>query len=141
MTVRCLLVDDSAHFLRAARALLEREGIVVDVATTGRDALRSVEELRPNVVLIDIDLGAESGFEVAQQLDEARYPTHSPPFETSIILVSTHDEEEFEELIAASPAVGFLAKSSLSARAIDKMLSGGDRQDPALDGSSGPQGT
>jgi CheY-like chemotaxis protein len=134
-----LLVDDSAHFLRAARALLEREGIVVDVATTGRDALRSVEELRPNVVLIDIDLGAESGFEVAQQLDEARYPTHSPPFETSIILVSTHAEEEFEELITASPAVGFLAKSSLSARAIDNMLTSWGGLDGASDCANGTQ--
>jgi CheY-like chemotaxis protein len=141
MTARCLIVDDSAQFLRAARVLLEREGLVVDIASTGADALRLVEEWRPHVVLVDIDLGSESGFEVARQLDQRTYTTPSPPFETSIILVSTHDEEEFEELIAASPAVGFLAKSSLSARAIDKMLSGGDRQDPALDGSSGPQGT
>jgi CheY-like chemotaxis protein len=141
MTARCLLVDDSAQFLRAARMLLEREGLVVDVASTGADALRLVEELRPHVVLVDIDLGAESGFEVARQLDQRTYTTPSPPFETSIILVSTHDAEEFEELIAESPAVGFLAKSSLSARAIDKMLSGEDRQGRTLNGSSGPQET
>jgi CheY-like chemotaxis protein len=139
MTARCLIVDDSAPFVRAARALLEREGIVVDVASTGRDALRRVEELRPDVVLLDIDLGAESGFEVAQQLNEARYPTHSPPFETSIILVSTHAEEEFEELIAASPAVGFLAKSSLSARAIEDMLAPWGGLGCASDGANGHQ--
>jgi CheY-like chemotaxis protein len=141
MTARCLIVDDSAQFLRAARVLLEREGLVVNIASTGADALRLVEELRPQVVLVDIDLGGESGFEVARLLDQRTITTPSPPFETSIILVSTHDEEEFEELIAESPAVGFLAKSSLSALAIDKMLSGGDRRGPALDGSSGPQGT
>ena len=131
MTARCLIVDDSAQFLRAARAVLERDGFVVDIASTGPEALRRVEELRPDVVLVDIDLGGESGFEVVRQLELATYTTPSPPFETSIILVSTHAEEEFEELITESPAVGFLAKSSLSARAIDEMLT---RRGGATDG-------
>jgi CheY-like chemotaxis protein len=122
MTARCLIVDDSAQFLRAARAVLERDGLVVDIASTGPEALQRVQEWRPDVVLVDIDLGGESGFEVARQLNLATYTTPSPPFETSIILVSTHGEEEFEELITESPAVGFLAKSSLSAKAIDEML-------------------
>jgi CheY-like chemotaxis protein len=135
MTSRCLIVDDSAQFLRAARAVLERDGLIVDIASTGPEALRRVEELRPDVVLVDIDLGGESGFEVVRQLDLATYTTPAPPFETSIILVSTHAEEEFEELITESPAVGFLAKSSLSARAIDEMLT----RRGATDGFSRPQ--
>ncbi len=69
MRVRCLIVDDNHDFLRAARELLEREGIsVVGIATTGAQAYRTCRELKPDVVLIDIDLGEESGFEVARQL-------------------------------------------------------------------------
>jgi CheY-like chemotaxis protein len=56
--VRCLIVDDSADFVEAARSVLERGGMtVVGVASTSADALRSYEELRPEVTLIDIDLG------------------------------------------------------------------------------------
>jgi CheY-like chemotaxis protein len=64
--VRCLIVDDSPWFLDAARSLLEREGItVVGVASTGAEALRRTAEFRPDVMLVDIDLGGESGFELA----------------------------------------------------------------------------
>jgi CheY-like chemotaxis protein len=123
MTVRCLVVDDSAHFLRAARALLEREGLVVDVASTGAEALQRAKSLRPHVVLVDIDLGQERGFDVARQLDEGLCEPS-----VIIILISTHAEDEFEDLIVTSPAIGFLAKSSLSARAIYGMVSdGGER--------------
>jgi CheY-like chemotaxis protein len=139
MTVRCLIVDDSVHFLRAARVLLEREGLIVDVASTGAEALRRVKELRPHVVLVDIDLGGESGFEVARLLNQHTNTTPSPPFETSTILVSTHAEEEFEELITASPAIGFLAKSSLSKRAIDDLLTGRGDLGDNFDGAMGPQ--
>jgi DNA-binding NarL/FixJ family response regulator len=60
MVLRCLLVDDSPHFLGAARSLLEREGLaVVGVASTGEEALAQIEEVRPDLVLVDIDLGKE----------------------------------------------------------------------------------
>src|SRR3954469_820169 len=56
--IRCLIVDDNRPFLDAARLLLEREGIaVVGVATTTAEALRLEEELRRDVVLVDIRLG------------------------------------------------------------------------------------
>jgi CheY-like chemotaxis protein len=58
MKLRCLIVDDSPRFLAAARGLLERQGIaVVGVASSGAEALRRVAELRPDVTLLDIDLG------------------------------------------------------------------------------------
>ena len=70
--MRCLIVDDSADFVDAARGLLERQGItVVGVASTSAEALRCFEELRPDVTLVDIDLGGESGFELAEQLHRA----------------------------------------------------------------------
>jgi len=118
MALRCLIVDDSSHFLTAARALLEREGIaVVGVASTSAEALRRAEELRPDVALLDVDLGNESGFELARRLASE---TSLEP--SSVILISTYAEEDFADLIAASPAAGFLSKSNLSARAIREIL-------------------
>jgi CheY-like chemotaxis protein len=121
--LRCLIVDDSPRFQDAARGLLEREGVtVVGVASTGAEALRSVGALRPDVTLVDIDLGGESGFEVAVRLH--RDAGVSP---SRVILISTHAEQDYAELIAASPVVGFLSKSALSAGAIRALLgSGGD---------------
>jgi two-component system nitrate/nitrite response regulator NarL len=117
MRLRALIVDDNLSFKLAAEALLEREGIaVVGLASTGAEALRKVEELRPDVALIDLDLGEESGFELARQLREVLTATQE------MILISTHVETDFAELIAASPAIGFLSKSDLSARAIHRLL-------------------
>ncbi|MEW1644851.1 response regulator [Streptomyces sp. NPDC091219] len=114
MSLRCLLVDDSARFLEAARALLERGGVeVVGIASTGADALSQARETAPDVVLVDLDLDLENGFDVARRL------VGSVP---AVILISTHSREDFQELIAASPAHGFLHKSALSARAIREAL-------------------
>lgn len=119
--MRCLLVDDNASFLKSASALLQRQGVEVDVASTGTEALRRTSGRPPDVVLVDIDLGDESGFEVAHRIQKSGYV---PEDELRIILISTHAEKDFEELIDASPALGFLPKSSLSVRAIQQLLSG-----------------
>lgn len=113
-----MIVDDSVAFLAAAQRLLERQGFtVVGVASNGDDAVRKLGELRPDVVLVDIDLGGESGLEVAQRLD-GRAGTASTP----IVLISTHAEEDYRDLIAESPAIGFVPKAELSARAIEDLL-------------------
>lgn len=120
--MRCLLVDDNEPFIEAARVLLMKQGIdVVGAASTGAEAFRLVGELRPDVVLVDIDLGGESGFELTRRLTEEASRAVS-----SVILISTHSEADYADLIAASPAIGFLPKSHLSAEAIHKLL-GGDR--------------
>ncbi|HEX3796064.1 MAG TPA: response regulator, partial [Acidimicrobiales bacterium] len=68
MSVRALLVDDNATFLASARRLLEGEGIViVGVASTGVEALRAAEQHDPDVMLVDVDLGEESGFDLAER--------------------------------------------------------------------------
>jgi DNA-binding NarL/FixJ family response regulator len=119
MQIRCLIIDDNSPFLDAATELLDREGIdVVATASTGADALRLVEELRPDVTLVDIDLGPENGFELAATL------SNGPAASSSVILVSTHSEEELGELIAVSPALGFIPKTRLSAQAIRDLLDG-----------------
>jgi DNA-binding NarL/FixJ family response regulator len=121
MALRCLIVDDAADFCEAARDLLEGQGIsVVGCAASSAEAIRTVRELRPEVALVDIDLGAESGFDLARRLaDEFDGST--------VILVSTHDERDFASLIESSPAVGFLAKTELSAERIYRLL---DRSAP-----------
>jgi CheY-like chemotaxis protein len=114
----CLIVDDSRRFLDAARGLLERQGIgIVGVASTGAEALQRVEELRPDVILVDINLGRESGFEVARRLHRDSGGTPAP-----VILISTQAEQDYADLIAESPAVGFLSKSALSADAVRDLL-------------------
>ncbi|MDQ1619017.1 MAG: hypothetical protein QOE19_1586 [Actinomycetota bacterium] len=120
LMLRLLIVDDSRRFLDAACDLLEREGItVVGVASNRAEAAQRVQQLRPDVVLVDINLGGESGFELARQL----YDEQSAP--PRIILISTHAEQDYADLIAASPAKGFVAKAALSAAAIHALLDGG----------------
>ena len=120
MAIRCLIVDDNPRFAQTAREVLREDGIdVVAVASGSYEALRLARELRPDLALVDIDLGGESGLDVACRLraDEPRV------LADAVILISTHAREEFAELIAASPAVGFIAKADLSADAIEALLS------------------
>jgi CheY-like chemotaxis protein len=116
--MRCLIVDDSADFRDAASAMLERAGIsVVGKASNSAEALRFYEDLHPDVALVDVDLGGEDGFELAEQLD--RMSTASA---LAVILVSTYAESDLAEMIDKSPAVGFLQKLSLSPDAIRNLL-------------------
>lgn len=118
MTLRCVIVDDNPAVLRAATGLLEGQGVaVVGRAATTDEALSLVDEHKPDVVLVDIDLGRESGFELTRRL--ARSPDTG---RSRVILISTHDETDYAKLIAASPAVGFLSKSDVSATAIRRLL-------------------
>jgi DNA-binding NarL/FixJ family response regulator len=116
LTVRCLIVDDSANFRDAASNMLERAGFCVGVASNSVDALTLYRELRPDVTLVDVDLGAESGFDLAVALQGADSPA------PSVILISTHSEQDFADMIAASPALGFLPKFALSPGAIRDLL-------------------
>jgi DNA-binding NarL/FixJ family response regulator len=116
---RCLIVDDNTNFREEMRALLVEEGLdVVGTAGSAADAHRQIAELRPEVALIDIDLGGESGLELARQLRKEPRDAAAP----HVILISTHDGAEYADLIQASSAVGFLAKSDLSAASIRRML-------------------
>jgi DNA-binding NarL/FixJ family response regulator len=118
MPSRCLSVDDSHSFLRAARVLLEREGLTVaGVATTGDEALREAETLRPDVVLVDISLGEESGFDLARRLVQ-----DDPVNQTVVVLISTRAEADIVDLLAESPAAGFVPKEDLSASEIRRFV-------------------
>jgi CheY-like chemotaxis protein len=116
MPLRCLLVDDSDAFLEAASLLLEREGLtVVGVASSIAAALQQARALRPDLILVDIGLGTESGFTLARLLARDYQGA-------DVILISAGAEADYADLIAESPAAGFLAKSELSAKRIGRIL-------------------
>jgi len=117
--MRCLIIDDNRPFLDAARVLLEREGLTVaGVATTTSEGVRQAETLRPDVVLVDIWLGEESGLDLARRLVmDGLGP------EATVVLISTRAEEDVADLVADSPAAAFLSKAELSASAIRRIVS------------------
>jgi DNA-binding NarL/FixJ family response regulator len=90
---------------------------VVGTATTGQQALQKAGELHPDVVLVDIGLGGESGFEVTRRLVE-----NFPYLGSRVVLISTRGHEDYVDMIAASAAAGFLPKHLLSARAVRDLL-------------------
>ena len=115
---RCLIVDDNQRFLDIARSSLERQGLdVVATATTIGEALQKTAEHHPDVVLVDIALGSESGFELTRRL-----VAEFPELRARIVLISTRGEEDYADLIAASPVAGFIAKSILSAAAVRSLV-------------------
>ena len=120
--MRCVIIDDSPEFIVAATNTLECAGIkVVGVTMDGKEALRCIEAVKPDMTLIDIDLGPECGFDVAEQLHERA----GAAAQSALIMMSAHDIEDFADTLAASPAVGFITKSSLSAQAIHVLLEEG----------------
>jgi len=117
MPLTCLIVDDNLEFFEAARELLAEDGVtVVGFAATSDEAVEAALALRPDVALVDIDLGAERGFDVARRL--AGLPGGGPP----IILISAESGSELAELVDASGALGFVSKTDLSGDAIRKLL-------------------
>ena len=114
--LRCLIVDDSEAFLASATRRLSAQGLeVVGRAVSGAEALRLVERARPDVALVDVQLGDEDGLELTRRLAAN---AHATP----VILISSHSKEELGELIDQSPAVGFLPKPALGADAISELL-------------------
>jgi DNA-binding NarL/FixJ family response regulator len=113
--MRCLLVDDNAACLERERALLARQGVtVVGTAASTADALRQATALRPDVAVVDIGLGDESGFDLAVHLSEA---------DVAVIMVSAAPAADYADLLDESPAAGFLPKTELSAAGIGRILS------------------
>jgi CheY-like chemotaxis protein len=114
---RVLIVDDHPSFRATARALLESEGYeVVGEAEDGASALDAVAALRPDLVLLDVQLPDMDGFEVAARLNaDADAPT--------IVLTSSRDGCEFGSLVESSGARGFIPKAELSGAALAALLS------------------
>ncbi len=115
---RCLIVDDDERFLAVAKDHLTSDGMaVVGTATSQAEAMRKVVELRPDIVLVDINLGGESGVELTHRLAESHPELHG-----HMVLMSTYDEDDVVDLIIGSPAVGFVPKNDLSTRTIRALV-------------------
>jgi DNA-binding NarL/FixJ family response regulator len=111
-----LIVDDHAGFRTAARALLEAEEFdVVGEAADGAGAVAAAVQLRPEIVLLDIQLPDLDGFAVAEQLV-------SDGVSPAIVLVSSRDVTSFRRRLAANPAWSFIPKSELSGEALAAAL-------------------
>jgi DNA-binding NarL/FixJ family response regulator len=117
MAVRCLIVDDDDGFLDVARDLLEREQInVVGVASNSAGAIRLMAAARPDVMLIDVNLGEESGFDLVDSITGA-----TPPAPPILILISTYTLDDYIDLPVPG-ATAFVRKSELSGTAIRRIL-------------------
>jgi CheY-like chemotaxis protein len=111
-----LVVDDHPSFRLSARLLLESEGYwVVGEAASGREALDAASALRPDLVLLDVQLPDLDGFDVAERL----LSTDHPP---AVVLTSTRDPSDFGPLLARTGARGFVPKPDLSGRALAALL-------------------
>lgn len=114
-----LIVDDHAGFRSWTRSLLETEGFsVVGEAADGASALAAAQQLRPELVLLDVMLPDTSGFVVADRLGEL---TQAP----RVILVSSHEAADYGDVIGHSQALGFISKADLSGPRLRALLAGG----------------
>jgi DNA-binding NarL/FixJ family response regulator len=118
---RCLvrptvvIVDDHADFRRSAATLLNAEGFdVIGEAADGAGAITAVDALRPDIVLLDIQLPGVDGFVVAEQL----CASSNPP---KVVLISGRDASTYGAHVDRSPAVGFVGKSGLSGAALAEL--------------------
>jgi DNA-binding NarL/FixJ family response regulator len=112
-----LIVDDHAEFRASASELLQAEGFdVVGVAGDGRGAVELVLRLRPQIVVLDVQLPDRDGFAVAERLaEEAPAPR--------VVLVSGRDAVAYGRRLAGAPVCGFLAKRDLSGAALAALVS------------------
>lgn len=111
-----LIVDDHADFRESARALLEAEGFdVVGEAAGGEQAVAEVERLRPEVVLLDIQLPGDDGFAVAERLAASRSGA-------IVVLISSREAAAYGPRLDAAAARGFIAKRLLSGEALADLL-------------------
>jgi DNA-binding NarL/FixJ family response regulator len=111
-----VIVDDHAHFRAAATALLEAEGFsVVGVAGDATGALDAVARLRPQVVLVDIQLPGRDGFAVAEELAAlADRP--------DVVLISSREASAYGRRLETAPSRGFVAKRELSGAALAALV-------------------
>jgi len=113
---RALIVDDHPGFRAVARRLLQEIGSqVVGEAGTGAQALAEARRLRPDLVLLDIQLPDLDGLAVAKALS-------SEPEPPAVVLVSSRDAADYGPLLDGCGALGFIAKADLSAESLTALL-------------------
>lgn len=116
VVMKVLIVDDHAGFRTQARSLLEAAGHdVVGEADDGRSALVAISKLRPDLVLLDVQLPDTTGFDVTRLLRQ-------DPDAPAVILVSSREASDYGDRIIRSGARGFVSKSELSAAALANII-------------------
>lgn len=114
-----LIVDDQAPFRSAARSLVSllRGWQVVAEAATGEDAVAQALAVRPDVVLMDINLPGIDGIEATRQIMAA-----AP--ESVVVLVSTYAEQDLPEDARTSGATAYVRKEDLTPQVLRGLLEG-----------------
>ena len=116
MALTVLIVDDHAAFRAGARALLEVDGFdVVGEAADGESALEQARRLRPEVVLLDVQLPGIDGFAVAERLAAER-------FAPAVVLISSRARSAFRGRLETTPARGFITKAEFSGESLTSLL-------------------
>ena len=115
MSRTVLIVDDHAGFRRQARRALEADGyLVVGEAPNGAAGIEAAAELEPDVVLLDVHLPDGNGFDIVSRM-----------LAGSVVLISTHDRQDYADLIRRSGARGFLAKDQLCGATLEALVAEG----------------
>jgi DNA-binding NarL/FixJ family response regulator len=116
MAMTVLIVDDHPTFRSFARELLEIEGFeVIEEAEDGASAIERATSLRPDLVLLDVQLPDHTGFEVAKRLRAGGVPS-------AIVLTSSRDASSYGDQVHSSGAVGFIPKGELSGHAVKALI-------------------
>ena len=104
-TIRVLLVDDDPTVLKGLRMrlLLAPDVEVIGEAVDGREAIALTSELRPDVVLLDINMPGMNGVEACSEIATGTA-------ETRVVMLSLHDDALMRERCAAAGAAGFVGK-------------------------------
>jgi DNA-binding NarL/FixJ family response regulator len=118
VTIRCLVVDDDPAFIELARQVLDGDGgiSIVGSAANSAEAVARVAELRPDLVLVDVRLGDESGVALARRIAD-----HGS--QARVILVSSYRQSDLAGVLPDNEGIGFISKVDLSSTTVRDALS------------------
>lgn len=112
--IRIIIADDHTVMRQGTRSLLEREKDleVVGEAADGEEAVKLIEQLRPDVAIVDIAMPKLSGIEVTKQI-KPRCPS------TAVLILSAYDNDEYIFALLEAGAAGYLLKDVDSREVIE----------------------
>jgi DNA-binding NarL/FixJ family response regulator len=114
--VRVLIVDDQTPFREASRMVVEMtDGFeVAGEAENGQQALDLVGDIRPDLVLMDVQMPGTDGIETTRMISALP----DPP---AVVVMSTHESGDYAGMAVAAGAIGFVPKSQFSFETLETM--------------------